>query len=138
MKILVLNSGSSSQKSALYEIGDALPEHPPTPLWQGRIEWSGDQAEFTAEKPQGAPAKEEIKVESRGDANAKLLDTLWSGKMRVISDPSEVSVAGHRIVNGGQRFAQPTVVTPEVKAAIAEMAVFAPLHNRAELEGMEI
>src|SRR5262245_7539525 len=40
MKILVLNSGSSSQKACLYEIGDALPENPPVPLWKGRIEWA--------------------------------------------------------------------------------------------------
>ena len=42
MKILVLNSGSSSQKACLYEIGDALPESAPLPLWEGRIEWNGD------------------------------------------------------------------------------------------------
>ena len=42
MKILVLNSGSSSQKSCLYEIGDVLPEDPPACLWQGRIEWDGE------------------------------------------------------------------------------------------------
>jgi acetate kinase len=38
MKSLVLNSGSSSQKACLYEIGDAIPASPPLPLWEGRIE----------------------------------------------------------------------------------------------------
>jgi len=44
MKILVLNSGSSSQKACLYEIGDTLPDHPPVPLWEGKIEWTADTA----------------------------------------------------------------------------------------------
>ena len=44
MKILVLNSGSSSQKSALYECGDTLPCDPPQPLWEANIEWNGGSA----------------------------------------------------------------------------------------------
>ena len=44
MKILVLNSGSSSQKTCLYEIGETLPVDPPACLWEGKIEWDGDDA----------------------------------------------------------------------------------------------
>jgi len=44
MKILVLNSGSSTQKSALYEIDGPLPEDPRPPLWEGKIEWQGGTA----------------------------------------------------------------------------------------------
>ncbi|HEV2223370.1 MAG TPA: acetate/propionate family kinase, partial [Candidatus Acidoferrales bacterium] len=44
----------------------------------------------------------------------------------------------HRIVNGGQKYAKPTVITSDVKAAIAKMSAFAPLHNRVEMEGIEI
>ncbi len=44
MKILVLNSGSSSQQACLYEIGETFPLYPPTPLWERRIEWNGDTA----------------------------------------------------------------------------------------------
>ncbi len=40
MNVLVLNSGSSSQKSCLYEIGDALPHDPPAAIWEGKIEWA--------------------------------------------------------------------------------------------------
>ena len=47
MKILVLNSGSSSQKSFLYELGDKLPLEAPEPLWAATIEWDGDSAEVT-------------------------------------------------------------------------------------------
>jgi len=138
MKILVLNSGSSSQKSSLYDIGKTLPEHPPAPAWEGKIEWDGTQAGVHVRNSQGAQLKERTQVESRPRAISQLLDTLWNGKLRVLSDPSEIDVVGHRIVHGGKDLDKATAITPEVKSAIARMSVFAPLHNRAELEGIEI
>jgi acetate kinase len=138
MKILVLNSGSSSQKSALYEITGALPEHPPAPAWQGKIEWDGGQADIQAQNSQGTRVEARVKVASRSHAIEQLLDTLWNGKVRAVSAPSEIDVVGHRIVHGGKEFEEATVITPQVKSAIARMSVFAPLHNRAELEGIAI
>jgi acetate kinase len=138
MKILVLNSGSSSQKSSLYEIGDALPEHPPEPIWQAKAEWNGEQAEVTIDTSHGAKLKQQTRIVSREQALEPLLDTLWTGKTQVVSAPSEINVVGHRVVNGGQNFRQPTIISPEVKTAIARMSAFAPLHNRAELEGMDV
>jgi acetate kinase len=138
MKILVLNSGSSSQKSALYEVSGILPDHPPTPAWQAKIDWDGDQADIEAQNSQGAKLGARVQVASRSHAIEQLLDTLWHGQVRVVSAPSEIDVVGHRIVHGGQEFEEATVVTPQVKSAIARMAVFAPLHNRAELEGIEL
>ena len=138
MKILVLNSGSSSQKSALYEISGSLPVEPSTPAWQGKIEWNGDQAEMQAQNSQGANLKHRLKVESRRHAIEQLVNSLWTGDTRVVSAPSEIDIVGHRIVHGGKEFEEATILTPEVKSAIARMSVFAPLHNRAELEGIDI
>jgi acetate kinase len=138
MKILVLNSGSSSQKSSLYEIGESIPSEPPQPLWQARAEWDGGQAEVKIQTSSGAKLEEKRKIESRESSLEALLDSLWSGKTSVISSPSEINVVGHRVVNGGPEFKQPTIVTSEVRASIARMSAFAPLHNRAELEGMEL
>jgi acetate kinase len=138
MKILALNSGSSSQKSCLYDIGNGLPEHPPAPVWEGKIEWDGNGADIRVQNSQGAQLKDRVSVESRSQAICQLLDTLWNGKLRVLSDPSEIDVVGHRIVHGGKDLVTATAITPEVKSAIARMSVFAPLHNRAELEGIEI
>jgi len=74
MKSLVLNSGSSSQKSALYEISGTLPPHPPTPLWQGKIEWNGDRADIQALNSSGAKVEARVKVASRSDAIKQLLE----------------------------------------------------------------
>jgi acetate kinase len=137
MKILVLNSGSSSQKSALYEIPAALPQNPPAPVWEGKIEWDGNHAEMQVQTSAGADVKHRLKVESRRHAIEELLTSLWSGEARVVSAPAEIDVVGHRIVHGGKEFEEATAITPQVKSAIARMSAFAPLHNRAELDGIE-
>ena len=138
MKILVLNSGSSSQKSCLYDIGKTFPARPPEPTWDGKIEWDGDHADIQARNSQGAQLKDRVKVASRSNAIEQLLDTLWSGKLRSVGAHSEIDVVGHRIVHGGKDLDEGTLVTPQVKSAIARLSAFAPLHNRAELEGIEL
>lgn len=137
MKVLVLNSGSSSQKTALYELTGSLPEDPSAPAWEGQIEWSGNEADVQVRNLRGATLKERVTVASRSEAIDLLLSTLSAGKVGVVSSLSEIDVVGHRIVHGGQEFEQATVITPEVKSAIARMSTFAPLHNRAELDGIE-
>jgi acetate kinase len=67
-----------------------------------------------------------------------LLNSLWSGETQAISGPSAIDVVGHRVVHGGPQYFEPSIVTAKVKSAIESISVFAPLHNRAELEGMEI
>jgi len=138
MKILVLNSGSSSQKSCLYEIGEALPESPPPCLWEGKIEWHGEIAEAEVKNSHGVAQQDQLKVSSRAEAVEHLLGALFSGKARAVASATEINVVGHRVVHGGSRYEEPVLLAPEVKAEIAKMSSFAPLHNRAELEGMEI
>ena len=138
MKILVLNSGSSSQKACLYEIGASLPSHPPVSLWEGRIEWSGDTAAIAMKNSTGIVEEEQVTVSSREQAIRHLLSTLVSGKARAIASASEVDVVGHRVVHGGPNFEDPVVITPEVQSAIDRVSEFAPLHIRAELEGVKI
>ena len=137
MKILVLNSGSSSQKSALYELGDALPVGPLPPLWAAQIEWEGGKARLQASNKQGANITQDFPEQNRGAAVEHMLRTLCDGAARVIRNPSEVDVVGHRVVHGGHKLEETVLVTRQVKQVIAGMAGFAPLHNRAELEGMD-
>lgn len=136
MNILVLNSGSSSQKAAVYKIAESLGDDPQEPAWQGKIEWEGTRAQIRISNDRGARISDQIGSGSRGEATAKLLESIWSGSTAVLRAPTEVDIAGHRVVNGGREFTEPAIVTPEVKRAIERMAVFAPLHNRAELDGI--
>jgi len=136
MKILVLNSGSSSQKACLYEVGEALPSHAPVPLWEGRIEWDGDTAAISVKTSPGMAHKERLKFSSREQAGRELWNTLFEGKMPAIASVSEIDAVGHRVVHGGPTFEDPVLVTPEVRSAIASVSALAPLHICAELEGM--
>ena len=138
MKILVLNSGSSSQKACLFDLGDALPEVPPEPLWEGKMEWRENRSTLEARTSSGAVSRQELERTDRVDATAQLLEALVSGGTRVLGGLAEIEVVGHRIVNGGREYTRPTRITGKVKGAIEKMAAFAPLHNRVELEGIAL
>lgn len=138
MKILVLNSGSSSQKACIYEIGETLPDHPPPCLWEGKIEFGGDTATIAAKNAAGAALLEKLRISSREEVVKHLLDTAREGKTQAIASVSEIDAVGHRVVHGGPHFEDPVVVTPEVRSAISSVSPLAPLHVGAELEGMEI
>jgi acetate kinase len=120
MKVLVLNSGSSSQKARIYDIGEALPADPPPALWERTIDWTRTEAG------------------SRAQAVEQLIRTSWSDPSPAIAAASEIDMVGHRIVHGGARYQEPAIVDAEVKAAIRGASAFAPLHNGAELDGIEI
>ncbi|MBC6476612.1 MAG: acetate kinase [Hormoscilla sp. GM7CHS1pb] len=137
MKILVLNAGSSSQKSCLYEIPEkTLPQEPPEPLWEANIDWSGS-TDFGTLKVKAKGVKLEVKLPGREGAIAQMLETLSSGKTRVLQQLSEIDIVGHRVVHGGAEYSQATLITPAVKEAIARLVPLAPSHNPTHLEGIE-
>jgi acetate kinase len=140
MKILVLNAGSSSQKSCLYDMPDdgVLQEATP-PLWEAKVDWTHHQgmAEIEVKTSTGQQLQEEIPVKSRSAIIAHILDTLWSGSTQVINQRSEIDGVGHRVVHGGKDYRESVVITGTVKKAIARLANLAPVHNPVNLEGIE-
>jgi len=139
MKILVLNAGSSSQKSCLYQVDQQLPELPAKPLWEAKVDWSRHQgvAEIKVKTSQGAVLEEELSSQSRPAVILQMLETLSHDKTQVIDDLTEINIIGHRVVHGGQDYREATIITPEVKDAIVQLSAFAPLHNPANVEGIE-
>lgn len=140
MKILVLNSGSSTQKSALFELNSPSSPEPAAPLWEGKLEWDGEKQKLTVRNAHGKQFDEEAPVRS-DDRNAsleKLLKKLWQSPAQVIHDPSEIEMVGHRIVHGGPKLSQPAIITPKVKQRIADVSAIATLHNAAGLQGIEL
>lgn len=138
MNVLVLNSGSSSQKSALYQIAKTLPSEAPEPAWKAEIEWSENSAMLRIRTSRGTSREESVSSTDRRSAIEHMLQSLWDGRDGVLQSAASIDVVGHRIVHGGHRLNEATIVTPEGKRVIASVAAFAPLHNRAELEGIEI
>lgn len=143
MKVLVLNAGSSSQKSVLYDIDDAaqgLPIRPPAPLWDASITWRAGEttAKLSAHTGSGASLEEEIPAGSREEVIEAMLRTLWDGPVRVLGSLAEIDMVGHRVVHGGPDYHEAVRVTPDVKATIGRLAEFAPQHNPANLQGIEV
>ncbi len=139
MKILVLNAGSSSHKSCLYELNDRLPDRAPQPLWEAQIDWThGEKAgELQVKTAAGNTLAEEFASNSRSEAIARTLETLWQGKTQVINSLKDIDIVGHRVVHGGQKYQQSTLISPEVKEEISRLSEFAPVHNPVNLEGIE-
>jgi acetate kinase len=140
MKILVMNAGSSSQKSCLYDVPDIdLPEQPPVSIWEAQIDWTHQQgvAELKVTTPTGAVLKEEVPFQVRSPVVIHMLDTLWSGATQVLTEASSIDIVGHRVVHGGEHYHDSVRITPEVKATIAELVTLAPVHNPVNLEGIE-
>lgn len=139
MKILVLNAGSSSQKSRLYEIGASLPDNAPEPFWQADTEWRADAGigQLKIRTAHGQTLQMEVSADSRHKLIEQMLQTLWSGETKVIAGPSEITLVGHRVVHGGPHYHESIRITPQVKETIRQLASFAPLHNPINLEGIE-
>jgi acetate kinase len=143
MHILVLNAGSSSQKAALYDLdasdaSSALSADPPAPLWQAHAEWGeGAAAHLAVKTAAGATDEREIPAGDRHTLVAALLPALWSGPTAVLSGPSEVAAAGHRVVHGGPDYTASVLVTPAVQDDIRRFAAFAPQHNPENLAGIQ-
>ncbi len=135
MKILVLNCGSSSLKYQLIDMEDE------TLLAKGICEQIGDSnAAFTHKVP--ADSSKNIKdkftpMADHGEAIQIVLDALVSKENGVISDLKEIGAVGHRVLHGGEKFSASVLVTDAVKEAIKECFKFGPLHNPANLKGIE-
>ncbi len=139
MKILVLNAGSSSQKTCLYEIIGDIPSSAPQPLWEAKVDWSHQEgkAEIEVKTATGEHLESEVAADSRPAVIAHLLDTMCQGSTQVIKGLSEIDIVGHRVVHGGREYRESVTITEAVKKAIADLATLAPAHNPGNLEGIE-
>ncbi len=131
MKILVINSGSSSLK---FQVIDSESEQV---LVKGLCERIGIDGCFTYKTYKGFSLKEDIPMENHTQAVHALLDALVDGEKGVIEDFQEIDVIGHRLVHGGEKFTGSVVITDEVVEAMTECNDLAPLHNPANLVGVD-
>ncbi len=140
MKILVLNTGSSSQKSCLYDLeNDSLPPEAPPPIWSAQIDWldRNTVAKLTVKTASGIVCEKTYPSTSKSIDTVKALETIWSGSSKVIDTPQEIDIVGHRVVHGGEKYRQSIRIDADVKAQIDRLSTFAPIHNPANLIGIE-
>ena len=131
MKVLVLNSGSSSLK---YQVIDMETEEM---LVKGYFERIGQVNFFLTHKVNGVKHKFEQQVKNHEDAIQFVLDRITNDHYGVIKNLSELGGIGHRVVHGGEKFSNSVVITDEVIKQIKECSDLAPLHNPAAILGIE-
>ncbi len=132
MNILVINCGSSSLK---FQLIDSVAEEV---LAKGLCERIGIEGSRLVYQPEGGEKEiTEEPMPTHSKAVGMVLDALINEKTGVIGSLDEVGAVGHRIVHGGEKFASSTVITDEVIKAIEECNDLAPLHNPANLIGIE-
>ncbi len=131
MKILVINCGSSSLKYQLLDMeGEKL-------LAKGLCERIGIDGHLTHKPQNGRPVfNEDVPMPTHTEAIAAVLDKLTSPEYGVVSSMDEIGAVGHRVVHGGEKFAASVLINDDVMAAIAECIPLAPLHNPANITGI--
>lgn len=133
MKVLVLNCGSSSLK---YQLIDMSNEEV---LCIGLVERIGIEGSILKQEKDGVEGKLVIEqpMKNHQDAIKLVLDAVVHPEFGGVKEISEVEAVGHRVVHGGEKFASSVVITPEVKNALEECIDLAPLHNPANIMGIE-
>jgi len=133
MKLLVINSGSSSIKYKVYDTSLRL-------LAAGMVERIGlAESRIKHEvhtQSQTHNIIRETPISNHEDGLQLVTQMLREQDIAVITDPTEITAVGHRVVHGGERFSQTVIINNEVITAIQELIPYAPLHNPANLEGI--
>ena len=131
MKILVINAGSSTLKFQFLntKTGDVLAK--------GNVERIGEGASFLSYKANGQSLKKEEKIDDHKEAMALVIKTLTDAEKGVIKSIEEVEAFGHRIVNAGEKYFDPMLVTDEVLELFRNCIDYAPIHMPGGIAGIE-
>ncbi|WP_040532648.1 acetate/propionate family kinase [Leeuwenhoekiella blandensis] len=132
MNILVINSGSSSIKFQLIQMPETRV------LASGVVERIGIENGSISYKTETADFSEKVDFKDHAEGLQKVANLLMSAEIGVIKNAAEVDAVGHRVVHGGKQFTKTIKVNDEVKANIKRLFSLAPLHNPANLTGIEV
>ena len=133
MKILVLNCGSSSLKYQLIDMENEAV------LCKGLVERIGIEGSILTQKKDGVEGKyvKEQPMKDHQDAIKLVLEGVLDATYGGVKEMAEINAVGHRVVHGGEKFASSVVVTDEVIEALKGCNDLAPLHNPANLMGID-
>ena len=129
MKVLCVNAGSSSLKFQLYEMPAEIS------IIGGYVEKIGAPDSFYTIKHEGKKTEVSKEIKDHSDAVKIMLEELVN--FGAVSDLSEICGVGHRVVHGGEKYADSVVITDEVMNDIKEFTKFAPLHHPGNIAGIK-
>ena len=133
MKVLVLNCGSSSLKYQLIDMSNEAV------LCVGLVERIGIEGSILKQEKDGVEGKYIVEqpMKDHEDAIKLVLDAVLDPTYGGVKEMSEIEAVGHRVVHGGEKFASSVVITEEVENAMKECIELAPLHNPANIMGID-
>jgi acetate kinase len=132
MKIVIINSGSSSIKYQLIEMPSS------EVICSGMIDRIGLETSNLSYATNTNKIEEILPIANHKMGLEKIAHLLMDEKLGVIKSTQEISAVGHRVVHGGSNFTNTTIITNEVKDKIKQLFELAPLHNPANLEGINV
>ncbi|OOG78192.1 acetate/propionate family kinase [Flavobacterium sp. A45] len=132
MKIIIINSGSSSIK---YQMID-MPAN--EVICSGMIDRIGLESSNFSYVTNTVKVEETLPIANHKIGLQKISQLLMDDKVGVIKSTSEIEAVGHRVVHGGSNFSNTVTITKEVKEKIRQLSDLAPLHNPANLEGINV
>ncbi|MEM7183376.1 MAG: acetate kinase [Spirochaetota bacterium] len=130
MKILVINSGSSSLKYQLFQMDSSQV------LASGLVERIGEEAAKITHKIAKGSFSQEKPIPNHKYALTLAMEHLLHNEKGVIQDKNDIAAIGHRVAHGGEKFYQPAIIHGSIISAIEEHKPLAPLHNPANLMGI--
>ena len=133
MKVLVLNCGSSSLKYQLIDMENEAV------LCIGLVERIGIEGSILTQKKDGVEGKYIVEqpMKDHQDAIKLVLEGVLDSTYGGVKDMAEIDAVGHRVVHGGEKFASSVIITEEVEEAMRKCSELAPLHNPANLMGID-
>ena len=131
MNVLVINCGSSSLK---YQLINSESE---AVIAKGLCERIGIDGRLTYQPTGGEKSVQDLPMPTHTEAIQYVIDALTNAETGVVASLEEIGAVGHRVVHGGEKFASSTVINEEVLKAIEECNDLAPLHNPANLIGID-
>lgn len=136
MEILIINSGSSSLK---YQLIDSETGKSQARGLVDRIGIDGSSVKYVALKNgEEVEVKKQLPIANHEEGLNIVAQLLCDAEVGVISNPDDIKGIGHRIVHGGEKLVEPTIINDEVEKIIEDLTPLAPLHNPGNLSGIRV
>ncbi|MFW6308931.1 MAG: acetate/propionate family kinase [bacterium] len=132
MKILVLNSGSSSIKFQLFNMESE------EVLAKGQVSRINNDNSKLSYETSDDEIKKDIKIADHGAGLEVIKEILVNEEVGVVADINDIEGIGHRVVHGGEKYSESTLVDETVEKNIDELSSLAPLHNPHNLKGIQV
>lgn len=132
MKIIIINSGSSSIKYQLIEMPSKVI------ICSGMIDRIGLESSNLTFETNSNKIQETLPIPNHKIGLEKIASLLMDDEVGVIKSTNEINAVGHRVVHGGASFSATTIISDDVKKKIKQLFELAPLHNPANLEGIKV